>query len=215
MNKKTLMWISSLICLSPIAFSATVYSSLPGKAAMHWDSAGASDSFVHEAAAAFGIPMFFLIVNFLSKISMLNDLRGERQPQAIKQLITWLIPAASIVLTPVTLSIAMGANMPIAMISAMLVGMLLVVIRNYLPKSRQNYTIGIRLPWTLHDFDNWNKTHRLAGRLWIAGGLALIACNLMLPSVAAQISSTAIIVAAMFLIPMLFSYAQYTRRKAK
>ena len=37
--------------------------------------------------------------------------------------------------------------------------------------------MGIRIPWTLESEENWNKTHRLAGRLWIIGGLVSIVCT--------------------------------------
>ncbi|EJN93634.1 SdpI family protein [Streptococcus ratti] len=43
-----------------------------------------------------------------------------------------------------------------------------------LPKTRQSYTIGIRLPWTLDNEENWVKTHRMAGRLWVIGGLLIL-----------------------------------------
>ncbi len=97
----------------------------------------------------------------------------------------------------------------------MLVGLVLVVIGNYLPKSRQNYTIGIKLPWTLSDADNWNKTHRLAGVLFIAGGMLLIACNLLLTNSIVWLPVTLIIAAALVLIPILYSYAQYKRGKTR
>ncbi|HCC34853.1 MAG TPA: hypothetical protein DEQ02_04180 [Ruminococcaceae bacterium] len=215
MNKKTLIWVTSLLCLLPIAFSVAVYSSLPEQIAIHWNNAGTPDSFVHKAIAAFGIPLLFLIINLFSKIRLLNDPKGESQSQAIKRFAIWLIPALSVILVPVTLSIAMGADIPIVMISTLLVGILMVIIGNYLPKSRQNYTIGIKLPWTLNDADNWNKTHRLAGYLWIIGGLLLIACNFLLRGAIAQLSVTAIIVAMLILTPILYSYMQYTHMRVK
>lgn len=46
---------------------------------------------------------------------------------------------------------------------------------NYLPKCRWNYTIGIKLTWTLNNEENWNRTHRLAGKVWVIDGLILIA----------------------------------------
>ena len=49
----------------------------------------------------------------------------------------------------------------------------MIVIGNYLPKTRRNYIIGIRLPWTLENDENWSKTHRLAGKIWVLGGLLL------------------------------------------
>ena len=44
----------------------------------------------------------------------------------------------------------------------------------YMPKCKQNYTTGIKVPWTLHSQENWNRTHRLAGWIWIIGGVAMI-----------------------------------------
>ncbi|WP_462129182.1 SdpI family protein, partial [Streptococcus parasanguinis] len=31
-----------------------------------------------------------------------------------------------------------------------------------------------RLPWTSQSEDNWHRTHRLAGKLWVLGGLILL-----------------------------------------
>ena len=54
------------------------------------------------------------------------------------------------------------------------VGLLFMLIGNYMPKCKQNYTTGITVPWTLHSQENWNRTHRLAGWVWIIGGVAMI-----------------------------------------
>lgn len=53
-------------------------------------------------------------------------------------------------------------------------GVLFVVLGNYLPKTRQNWFLGIRTPWTLSSEYTWEKTHRLAGRLFFAAGLFII-----------------------------------------
>ena len=37
-----------------------------------------------------------------------------------------------------------------------------------------NFTMGYRLPWTLNDEDNWNKTNRLAGYVMVLGGILII-----------------------------------------
>ena len=56
----------------------------------------------------------------------------------------------------------------------MVVGLVLAIVGNYLPKCKQNYTIGIKIPWTLNSEENWNRTHRFAGRLWVVCGLVLM-----------------------------------------
>ncbi len=215
MNKKTVVWVTSVLCLLPALFSAGVYALLPQQIAIHWNSAGAPDSFVHKAVAAFGFPVFFLAVNLASKLFLLGDPKGQGAPRVIRLFSVWLIPALSVILVPVTLFIAMGADIPVVTVGTLFIGLVLLVTGNYLPKSRQNYTIGIKLPWTLHDADNWNKTHRLAGYLWMAGGLLLIVCGLVLPGTVAGLPVTAIFVAVLVLVPVLYSYTLYARGKAK
>ena len=58
--------------------------------------------------------------------------------------------------------------------------LLFIVIGNYLPKIKQNNTIGIRIVWTLQDEENWNATHSFSGRIWRASGILCMLCTLHL-----------------------------------
>ena len=58
-------------------------------------------------------------------------------------------------------------------------GLVLVIVGNYLPKCHQSYTVGIKLPWTLNNEENWAKTHRLAGKVWVVCGLAVIVAGFL------------------------------------
>ena len=49
-------------------------------------------------------------------------------------------------------------------------GILFITLGNVLPKTRQNFFLGVRTPWTLSSEYAWEKTHRLAGRLFMASG---------------------------------------------
>lgn len=83
-------------------------------------------------------------------------------------------------------------------------GVLFIIIGNLLPKMRQSTTMGIKLPWTLHSEENWNKTHRFSGKLWVAGGIVILAT--------AFLGSFWILIAVllvMVIIPTLYSYLLY------
>lgn len=54
-----------------------------------------------------------------------------------------------------------------------LVGALIAVLGNYFQAIKPNYFIGLRTPWTLESEYVWRKTHRMAGPLWIVGGIAM------------------------------------------
>ncbi len=61
------------------------------------------------------------------------------------------------------------------------VAVMLLIVGNYLGKARQNAVFGIRTPWTLANARVWDKTHRVAGRLMVLAGLALIPVSLLVP----------------------------------
>ena len=98
-------------------------------------------------------------------------------------------------------SAAMGKGIRMETFVSVSLGLLFVAIGNYLPKCQQNYTVGFKLPWTLHSEENWNRTHRLAGRLWVTGGFIMMILGFF-----NLIWLTIAVPAIMALIPSLYSY---------
>lgn len=92
----------------------------------------------------------------------------------------------------------------------LLLGVIFIVIGNYLPKCRQNYTIGIKLPWTLSDEENWDKTHRFAGKIWMLCGVLEIIVG-FLPIAQFEIVTIALILLATIPIAV-YSYLFYRKR---
>ena len=80
-------------------------------------------------------------------------------------------------------------------------GVLFLIIGNYLPKCKQNSTMGIKIPWTLSSEENWNRTHHMSGYLWMGAGIiGLIASLLGASAVCLPIFAVIII------IPTVYSY---------
>ena len=71
-------------------------------------------------------------------------------------------------------AIALGKAVDALLLMPLVMGVLFLIIGNYMPKCKQNYTIGIKIPWTLDNEENWNKTHRFAGFLWVICGIAIM-----------------------------------------
>ena len=87
------------------------------------------------------------------------------------------------------------------------------VIGNYLPKVKQNNTIGIRVVWSLMDEENWNATHRFSGKLWMASGILCMLCGLFGESMVALVVYIISIMAAA-IISILYSYFFYKKKLA-
>ena len=89
-----------------------------------------------------------------------------------------------------------------------LFGVLFIILGNYLPKTKHSYSMGIKLPWTLNSEENWNRTHRLSGFLWVIGG----ALFLMLTFFGWWNLYVLLgIILAMTLIPTVYSYLLYRK----
>ena len=91
---------------------------------------------------------------------------------------------------------------------AILTGVLFMALGNYFKVIKQNYFIGIKTPWALENEEVWNKTHRLAGKLWIIGGLLIIILNLTVPE-PFNYYGFLIIIAVLLLVPTVYSYIFY------
>ena len=78
----------------------------------------------------------------------------------------------------------------------------------YMPKLHQNYFAGFRLPWTLENVDNWNATHKVAGKVWLYGGMVQAIGTFLLPAAPAFVLFLAA-TAIMVIIPSVYSYRMF------
>ncbi len=206
-NKTTIM--TTIICLLPLIISLVVYDKLPDQIAVHFDSAGNPNNYMHKAIAAFGLPFLFMAINLYTHFRVNKDPKVQNASNALKTISKWATPVVSVVVVPVTLFMSMGAVIPIPMIVTALVGIIIVLCGNYLPKCKRNYTVGIKLPWTLDNEDNWFKTHRFAGFIWVIGGI-VITVNAFLSIPYVSICVPVVLVVG----PFAYSYLYYRNHMA-
>lgn len=205
-NKKRLI-LTSLVCLLPLLVGAALYSRLPETVPMHWNLQGEVDGWGSRAQAVFLMPGFLLGMNLVLAWVLDADPKRANMSPALRAVAQWSVPLLSLLLSGVTLSAALGHPLPVERVVPVFVGLLFILIGNYLPKSKQSYTMGIRLPWTLASEENWNRTHRLAGYLWILGGLAFVVMSFIgwtLPVFFA-------ILIVITLVPVVYSYLLYRK----
>lgn len=206
MKKDRLLWITTIICLIPLILSFVIYDKLPEVVPIHFNYAGVPNNYVPKAVGAFGMPVLMAAINIFTHFTLNNDPKKMNSPSALKYLGKWIIPIGSVVLVPITLFISLGYKIPIEIIVPAIVGVIIVAFGNYLPKCKQNYTIGIKLPWTLNSEVNWNKTHHMAGYLWILGGICMIIGSCIQVQ---GIPLTLIVLLVIIIVPCCYSYWLY------
>ena len=90
---------------------------------------------------------------------MIKDPKSSNISSKIQLLIYWIIPFVSCLSMISTYGASLGYSMMSGILAQIFMGVVMIVIGNYLPKTRRNYIIGIRLPWTLENDEDWSKTH--------------------------------------------------------
>ena len=201
--------ITTLLCLVPMALGLALYARLPEQLPTHWDWQGNVNGYMSKPAVVLGLPLFFAAMNGLMHFSLRADPKRANIIGNIRVLIRWTMPVLSLIILPYTYLWALGwQQIPMEKLIPVLVGLLIMGLGNYLPKCRQNYTSGIKLPWTLYDEDNWNRTHRMAGRLWMVGGLGI-----MVSAFWGGSTLLLAVILAIILIPGIYSYCLYRKKQ--
>ena len=166
--------VTSLVLLLPIAAGLILWNQLPEQLPSHWNAAGEIDGWASKPFLVFGMPLLMLAFQWLCVLGTSADPKKNNHPDKILHLVFWIIPVLSNLIFTVTYVVAMGNDVRMEVIMPVLMGLVFTIVGNYLPKCKQNYTIGIKIPWTLNSEENWNKTHRFAGRLWVVCGLVIM-----------------------------------------
>ena len=202
-----------LFAILAAAFSLWAWPQLPAVVTTHWGFDGQPNGFSPRWVAAVLLPLFLLILPLIFRVLPKIDPRGENYAKFSGAY--WLI-ANSVVLFllgihVVVLLNAMGTPVDINLVIGLGVGLLFMVIGNFMGKVQPNWFMGVRTPWTLASEQVWRKTHRTAGWLFVLAGL-VIAVTAFIPSVpTVAVMAVAVTVAA--IIPVVQSYVLWRKEQ--
>ncbi len=209
-NKGKLI-LSSIIILLPILIGILLWNELPDTLAIHWSIANNPDGFSSKAVAVFLLPCILLALHWLCLIITQFDKKQQAQNKKALNLIFWIMPAISLLCSGIIYFAAFGTASNMLRLLPVLFGVMFLVIGNYLPKIKQNHTLGIKLSWTMRNEENWNKTHRLGGKIWFIGGLIILAASLLPTSWMLGVVFATLAVCV--IIPTVYSYRLYLAHK--
>ena len=198
--------ITTILTLLPIILGAALYNKLPDTVVTHWGFNNEPNGWSPKWMACFGIPLIMAAINVVLSVVTDKEDTAVRTSKTVMSIVRWTVPVLSMLLVPMMLFSALGVPFDVEKIASAIVGLLLIVIGNYLPKCRRNKYVGIRLPWTLESDENWDKTHRLGGYVWMLGGLIMaIAPWIGKPQI------TLIVLLVIILIPTVYSFILHRR----
>ena len=200
--------ISSVITLLPMIFGFLVWDRLPENVATSFGWNGEITGYSSKMFAVVGLPAILTFVNLICIIATSADPRRKNINNKVFSIVLSIVPVCSLLCGICIYANALGYKISVESIMPVFMGVLFLVLGFILPKCKQNYTIGIKLPWTLHDEKNWDKTHKFAGKFWIYGGITMVVAGLF--------NLTFLFMAIIFalvIIPTVYSYLIYKNKK--
>ncbi|MBO4382876.1 MAG: SdpI family protein [Clostridia bacterium] len=200
-NKKTLI-LTSLVMLIPVVIGLIFWSRLPDPMAIHFGADNEANGFAAKPVAVFAFPLGLLALQWLMPVLLSLDPKRKNISPKMTALVLWLIPIISVFVCAFMYAFNLGYPVNITFFAELMIGLIFIVVGNYLPKTRQNYMVGIRLPWTLANEENWNRTSRLAGPLMIVGGLLIVILTL---TGTLTVLWLLLIFAVLLLVPIIYS----------
>jgi uncharacterized membrane protein len=204
-------WGPLTIVVTAFLLTLALYPELPERFATHWNAGGQPNGWSSRAVGAFLVPGIMLLqAAFFLVLPRLDPRRANYDKFGTAYaLIANTVLGFQLVLHAAILQSALGHRIPIDAVVVAGIGVLMVVIGAVMPRTRSNFFVGIRTPWTLSSDDVWARTHRVAGySLTIAGIVAIL--SLALPPRTRFIVLIAA-VASGALIPVIYSYVVWAR----
>lgn len=147
------------------------YKKMPETLPTHWGFNNKIDGYSSKFTTLITTPLLLIFLNIFSCFMLDNDPKNKDKNNFVITIGKATVPLVMLITFVISVFYGLGKEINVMVIISIFVGFLLILIGNYLPKTKRNYTVGIKLPWTLNSDENWNKTHRLAGYFFILGGI--------------------------------------------
>lgn len=213
--KKYGLWIVALLIIAPFLYGAFIYPQLPSQIPTHFNIEGKADAWGGPSSIFIGPGIMGAVSIFVYVLmSNLKSFDPKKYDEANDTLYSnfavLTVAFLSILSTIIIYSSTHADEINVGKLILPLVGLSFAGLGWYMPKFKQNYFVGFKLPWTLENETNWNETHKVAGKLWIYGGLFQAVVTFILPMKFGMIAFMSAI-AIMVIIPSVFSYRLFKK----
>jgi uncharacterized membrane protein len=198
------LFLSALFLLVLLGAFVWLYPQLPAHVPVHWNAQGQINGYATPIRAVATPMVFILFLALLTVALPAISPRGFEITPFVSVFVVVMLAVQAFMLI-VALGILMNATgHPVGklVIRMLPLGVLLMIIGNYMGKLRKNFFIGIRTPWTLASDDVWERTHRVGGWLFMLAGLIVVADSLVGAPMLVSIS----VVLAAYVIAAAYSY---------
>ena len=214
-TKKYGPFIVALLIIAPFIYGALIFPNLPSRIPTHFNIEGKADAWGGPSSIFIGpgimgaVSVFIYVL--MSNLKTFDPKKYDEANDALYSNFAVLTVAfLSALSTIIIYSSTHADEVNVGKLILPLIGLSFAGLGWYMPKFKQNYFVGFKLPWTLENETNWNETHKVAGKLWIYGGLFQAVVTFILPMKFGMIAFM-LAIAVMVIIPSIFSYRLFKK----
>ena len=210
LNNKTTNIILLILIAACFVAGAILYPQLPQTIASHWNSVGEVDGFMSKFWGIFLLP-FLLLVLYLIYLAIpkIDPMKANIASFRSYYNGLWFLIFLFLVyiyILSLFWNLGYRFNFATAIIPAFAI--FWSVLGMLLKKSKRNWFVGIRTPWTLSSDIVWEKTHWLAGKLFELTAVVIL-IGLWFPNLLLWFIFIPII--ATVLITIVYSFLEYRK----
>lgn len=184
--------LTCIICVLPVIAGAVVYDKLPETMAVHFNVNNEPNGFASKDFALFGLPGLMIAMQiFCCVISDINEEKKGNKPKFIS-IVKWVIPVLTILVSTLTIQIGLGSTVDVRKAVMLFLGILYIILGNYMPKVSYDQMQGKMHPMPKDD-KGYRKMVRLMGYTFVIFGFLSLA-SIFLGAMASCIIIVAMIV---------------------
>ena len=206
--KESILWILMLL---PFVYLSTIWTELPARIPTHFDLGGNPNGWSDKngliyllASLGIGTYLVMLLIPRFDPRKKIQQM-GEKY-YSLRVLMTIFMTLISVYILYSGNGNKINPNLLIG-----LIGAFYAVFGNYLQTVKPNYFIGFRTPWTLENEQTWKRTHRLAGHMWLLGGLLIVITSFTLNNNIALGIIFVTITLIIVIVPVIYSYMEFKK----
>jgi uncharacterized membrane protein len=178
MKNKTYQILMILVVITVFVVALYAYTSLPddGRYPVHWSFTGEPDRYGSKFEL---ISIGPIVTGLLYGMAMvlprldpkkLNYSKFQQEYMLIMLMIILAIAAVYFI----SIAVAFGIGIKVDVWVQAVIGLMIMILGNYMSRLKQSWFVGIKTPWTLSNEKVWEKTHRYGGRVFVVMGLIMV-----------------------------------------
>lgn len=202
----------AILFIYMLGLSLSLFGSLPDTVPLQFNLAGDPDNYQPKIVAVLVLPVIYIIV-LLAVRGLVSISPAQYAMPNSKTAISTILFGVGILFAFIHSAILLHTE--VAGIQAQIISIgiafFLIVVGNVWGKTERNFFLGLRIPWTIASENNWKATHRLAGKLMVVSGMALVLISIpsqsLIPAVALSVLTV--------LVPVIYSYWYFKNHESE